>query len=272
MGVRLCGARLLVMGTALLVAAGCREDLVAPANGTCPDFCPPEQLELVDSLLLDNVLSDSAFSGYVQPYDATSLQVYRDSTEGGETASRAVVVFGSFSDSLLIASVDTTRGAVLGTVSFVVELPVRRRNPAYTGLEVALHRIPVDTDSSTTFVDLDPYFTASTLLAVVPIPDSLTSDTLLVVLDPAAFPAFGPDGNRVAIGIALRSPSSYVQIGSANGNDAVEITRHVQVDSAGVAVPRIEGKAASFDSFLASPQLAATPDERDVGGSPPAAN
>jgi len=268
MGVRLCGARLLVVGTVLLVAAGCREDLVAPANGTCPDFCPPEQLELVDSLLLDNVVSDSAFSGYVQPYDATGLQVYRDSTEGGETASRAVVVFETFSDSLLIASADTTRGAVLGTDSFVVQLPVRGRNPAYTGLEVILYRIPVGTDSTTTFTDLDPFFADSTLLATVPIPDSLTSDTLSVVLDPLAFPAFGPDGNRAAIGIALRSPSSYVQIGSAEGNDDVELIRHVQLDSAGVAVPRREGKAAAFDSFLASPQLAATPDERDVGGSP----
>jgi hypothetical protein len=268
MGVRRFRAWLLVVGTVLLAAAGCREDLVAPANGTCPDFCPPEQLDLVDSLLLDNVLSDSAFSGYVQPYDATSLQVYRDSTEGGETASRAVVVFETFSDSLLITSSDTTRGAVLGTDSFVVQLPVRGRNPAYTGLEVALYRIPVDTDSSTTFVDLDPYFTDSTLLAVVPIPDSLTSDTLSVVLDPLAFPALGADGNRAAVGIALRSPSSYVQIGSADGNDDVELTRYVQLDSAGVAVPRRDSKAAAFDSFLASPQLAATSDERDVGGSP----
>lgn len=268
MGVRLRRARLLVAATALLAAVGCQEDLVAPANGTCPDFCPPEQLELVDTLLLDNVLSDSAFSGYVQPYDATSLQVYRDSTLAGETGSRAVVVFRSFSDSLLIASADTTRGVVLGTDSFVVVLPVRGRNPAFTGLEVVLHRIPVVTDSTTTFGQLDPYFTDSTLLAVVPIPDTLVSDTLPVVLDSLAFPAFGPDGNRAAIGVALRSPSGYVRLGSDDNQDGARLTRYVRVDSAGVAVARFEGRVPAFDSFLAPPPPPPTPDERDVGGTP----
>jgi len=268
MGVRLGTARRLVAGTALLAVVGCGEDLTAPANGTCPDFCPPEQLEVVDSVLLDNVLSDSAFGGYVQSWDATSLQVYRDSTAGGDAGSRAVIVFQAFSDSLLIASGDTTRGAVLGTDSFVVQLAVRGRNAAFTGLEVALYRIPVGTDSATTFVDLDPYFTDSTLLAVLPIPDTLVSDTLSVLLDALAFPGFAADGNRAAIGVALRSPSGYVQLGSDNGNDDAELARYVRVDSAGVTVPRLEGKSSIFDSFVASPQAAPTPDEREVGGTP----
>ena len=190
MGIR-SHAALVLGAVALLATAGCREDLLAPGGGTCPDFCPPEQLQVVDSVLLDNVLTDSAFAGYVQPYDATSLQVYRDSTAGGDAGSRAVIVFQAFSDSLLIASGDTTRGAVLGTDSFVVLLPVRGRNPSFTGLEVALYRIPVGTDSATAFADLDPYFTDSTLIAVLPIPDSLVSDTLPVTLDSLAFPGLG---------------------------------------------------------------------------------
>ena len=267
MGIR-SHAALVLGAVALLATAGCREDLLAPGGGTCPDFCPPEQLQVVDSVLLDNVLTDSAFAGYVQPYDATSLQVYRDSTAGGDAGSRAVIVFQAFSDSLLIASGDTTRGAVLGTDSFVVLLPVRGRNPSFTGLEVALYRIPVGTDSATAFADLDPYFTDSTLIAVLPIPDSLVSDTLPVTLDSLAFPGLAADGNRAAIGVALRSPSGYVQLGAADGNDWAVLTRYVQVDSAGVAVPRREGKSSIFDSFVASPQPPPTPDEREVGGAP----
>ena len=268
MGVRLQTMRVLMVGAVLLAAGGCREDLLAPGNGTCPDFCPPEQLQVVDSVLLDNVLGDSGFGGYVQRSEATSRQVYRDSTDAGEAGSRAVIVFQAFSDSLLVAAGDTTRGAVLGTDSFTIVVPVRGRNPAFTGLEIAVHRIPIGTDTAATFADLDPYFADSTLLAVIAIPDTLLSDTVSAVLDSLAFPAFAADGNRAAVGIALRSPAGYVQLGSDDGQDGVQFTRHVRVDSAGVAVSRIEGKLPSFDSFRASPQAAAGPDERDVGGAP----
>jgi hypothetical protein len=268
MRVRLRTTRFVVTGAALLAALGCREDLLAPANGTCPDYCPPEQLQVVDSVLLDNLLSDSGYSGYVQPSEATTLQVYRDSTDAGEAGSRAVIVFPAFSDSLLVASGDTTRGAVLGTDSFVVVLPVRARNPGFTGLEVALYRIPVGTDSAATFADLDPYFTDSTLLAVLAIPDTLVSDTVSAILDSLAFPDFAADGNRAAVGVALRSPAGYVQLGSSDGLDGAQLGRHVRVDSSGVAVPRIEGRLPSFDSFRASARAAPAPDERDIGGTP----
>jgi hypothetical protein len=267
MGIRLRTSWILAGGVVLLAAA-CGEDLLSPANGTCPDFCPPEQLEVVDSVLLDNLLSDSAFSGYVQPSEATTLQVYRDSTAAGDAASRAVMVFAAFADSLLTASGDTTRGAVLGTDSFAVVLPLRGRNPGYTGLELTLHRIPVGTDAGTTFTDLEPFFADSTLLATVAVPDSVVSDTLRVVLDSLAFPALAADGNQAAVGVAFRTPTGYVQLGSLESQDGVLLTRYVLVDSAGVAVPRTEGKLPSFDSFVASASGPPAPDEREVGGAP----
>lgn len=267
MGIRVRTAWVLAGGMAL-AAAGCGEDLLAPADGTCPDFCPPEQLLVVDSVLLDNVLSDSTFSGYVRASEATTLQVYRDSTDAGDAASRAVMVFPAFADSLLLSGGDTTRGAVLGIDSFAVVLPLRGRNPTYTGLEVSVHRIPVATDSATAYADLDPAFADSTLLALVAIPDSVVSDTLRVVLDAAVFPTLAADGNRAALGVALRSPTGYVQLGSTESQDGVQLTRYVRVDSAGTAVPRTEGKLPTFDSFVASPRPAPGPDEREIGGTP----
>jgi len=258
----------LLAGGVVLSGAGCGEDLLAPADGTCPDFCPPEQLQVVDSVLLDNVLSDSAFSGYVLATEATTLQVYRDSTAAGDAASRAVMVFPAFADSLLVASGDTVRGAVLATDSFAVLLPLRGRNPAYTGLAATLHRIPVGTDAATTYADLEPYFADSTLLATVAIPDSVVSDTLRVVLDSLAFPGLAADGNQAALGVAFRSPAGYIQLGATESQDGVQLTRYVRLDSAGTAVPRIEGKLPSFDTFVASAPPAVTPEEREIGGVP----
>jgi len=74
-----------VLGAGL--ALGCGEDLLAPATGTCPGFCPPEQLEVVDSILLDVITSDSTFTGYVLPWEATALQTYRDSSDAGDAGS-----------------------------------------------------------------------------------------------------------------------------------------------------------------------------------------
>jgi hypothetical protein len=263
-GLALAGA--LAAATAL----GCREDLLAPATGTCPDFCPPEQLQVVDTILLDNVTSDSSFVGYVLPHDATSLQVYRDSTAAAESGSRVVLVFLPFSDTLRLASADTNRGPVIGTDSFTVRLPVRGRNLAAAGLELLLYRIPVSVDSATTYAELDPYFADSTFLAEVAVPDSVADSALTVTIDPLAFPDFAADSNRAAIGVALRNPSGYVQLGAIDNNDGATLTRYVQVDSAGTPVPRNEGKLPDLDTFVGTPASPASETARAIGGAPAA--
>jgi len=271
MGVRYTTVSL-VLGGALIagLAMGCQEDLMAPANGTCPDFCPPEQLQVVDSILLDNVLSDSGYVGYIQPWEATGLQVYRDSTAGSEHASRAMFSFLALPDSLLLSSGDTAYGPIVATDSFSVTLKLRQRNLAATGLELAIYRIPVSVDSTTGYADLDPYFSDSTLLATVSIPDSLVDGNVIATMDPLAFPDYGPDGNRAAIGVALRNPNEYVQFGSIEANAAANLTRYVQLDSAGTSVPRQQGAGPGFDSFVGTPLPAVPATARPVGGSPAA--
>ena len=270
MGVRRTTFGLMLTGILVTVLVlGCREDLMAPAVGTCPDFCPPEQLEMVDSILLDNVVTDSSFSGYVMPHEATALQVYRDSTAAGDLGSRAIFSFVRFSDSLSVAG-DSVYGTVVATDSFAVRLPVRARNLAQTGLELAIYRIPVDVDSTTTYADLDPYFTDSTLLGTVAISDTLTSGAVTVTFDSLAFPSFTADSNRAAVGVVLRNPNAYVQLGSNEANAAATLTRYVQVDSVGTPVARQDGRRQEFDSFLGTPRPPAAATAREIGGSPAA--
>lgn len=253
---------------AAVLALGCQEDLLAPATGTCPDFCPPEQLEVVDSLLLDNITSDSAYSGYVLPQDAASLQVYRDSTAAGEAGSRALVVFPAFSDSLRLSSADTTRGAVIGTDSFTVRIPLRARSLETTDLELLLYRLPATVDTSAAYADLDPFFTDTTLLAAIAVPDTVVDSTFVLTLDALAFPTFVADGNRAAIGVALRNPSGYAQLGTEDSNDGAALTRYVQVDSAGTPVPRSEGRRPAPDTFVGTPTDPVAATARAVGGVP----
>jgi hypothetical protein len=258
----------LAAACAAALTVACQEDLLAPATGTCPDFCPPEQLQVVDSLLLDNVTSDSSFGGYVLPQNATSLQLYRDSTAAGDAGSRALLLFPAFSDSLRLVSTDTLRGPVVATDSFTVRVPVRGRSLAVTDLELVLYRLPVTVDTTATYADLDPSFTDTTLLATVSVPDSVVDSAFAVVLDPLAFPDFAADGNRAAIGVALRNPSGHVRIGARDNNDGASLTRYVQIDSAGTPVPRAEGRIVDLDTFVGTPASAVPTNARVVGGVP----
>jgi hypothetical protein len=253
------------------LALGCGEDLLAPATGTCPGFCPPEQLEVVDSVLIDIITSDSTFTGYVLPREATALQTYRDSSDAGEAGSRALMTFPAFSDSLRIGGAsDTTRGPVVGTDSIAVRLQVSGGNVDATGRELLLYRISPDVDTAATYGDLDPLFADSSLLATVPVADSVTGDSLHVTLDGSAFPGFEQDGNRVAIGVALRNPTGYVQLGSVEGGTSAIVTRYVRVDSAGTAVPRVEGRTPDFDTFVGTAFAPAPGTARVIGGVPAA--
>ena len=55
----------------LLVCMACTEDPTAP--GTCPAFCPPGDITLVDTVLTSVVVRDSAFRGYLQPHNGAVL-------------------------------------------------------------------------------------------------------------------------------------------------------------------------------------------------------
>lgn len=261
---------LTVLTLTALVAVACGEDLLAPGDGTCPDYCPVEQLTVVDSVLLDNITSDSTFVGYVMPWAATAMQVYRDSGAAGDVGSRVFFQTLQFSDRLLVAAGDTTRGAVVGTDSFVVEVAIRGRNLGATGLEVGLFRLPVGLGQTATHDQLSPFFTDSTLIGTLPIPDSLESGSVRVRLDSAAFPAFEADSNQAAIGLALRTPSGYVTVGSLEGASAAIVTRYAKVDSGGTPVPRVEAKLPAFDAFTVPPVAPPGPDVRSVGGVPSA--
>jgi hypothetical protein len=254
--------------TLLVLAGACTEDLLAPQGGACPDYCPPEHVTVIDSVLLDNIVSDSAVRGYVRPWEATTLPAYRDSSDAGDAGSRVFYRFAAFSDSLLLAAGDTTLGEVLGTDSFVVELPIISRNTEQTGLVLEFHRLPAGLDSTASYADLDPYFADSTVIGVLPVDDSVVASSVFATFDSAAFPGLAADANVAALGVVLRTPTGYVRLGSTGGAAAPSLTRYVQVDSAGTAVPRADGKVALFNTMAATPLPAVDPNDRAAGGVP----
>jgi hypothetical protein len=263
--------RFMLLGMAAVsagLATGCTEDLFAPGVGACPAFCPPEQVAVVDTMLLDAVLADSAYRGYVLPHEAGAMQLVAD-PGGALPTSRVIVRYLPFAERLLLRAGDTTTGAVLATDSFGIRVSVQARGGA--GLELAFYRLPVTVDTSTAFGDLDPYFADSTRLAIVALPDTLTADSVTARFAADAFPTLDADGRAAAVGVELRAVDrGFVLLGSLEGADAPIVTRYVQLDSAGVSVPRVEGKLPAVDAFVAPDVPPPSADLLRVGGAPSA--
>jgi hypothetical protein len=260
------GAITLVAGAAL---AACGEDLLAPGTGTCPAFCPPERVSVIDSILLDNIVGDTSVFGYVLPWEAGGIQLVSDSAAPVLKESRAVIRFLPFSDSVLLSPSDTVLVPVAQIDSFTLRVAVRDRSLEQTGLQLAVYRLPVTVDVTTSFTDLDPYFADSTLIGTIAVGDSLIDSTVTLQLDPGAFPTFDQDSSQAAIGIALRAPSGAVMtLGALEANDGAVLSRFFEIDSLGTAVPRSDGKLPALDTFVAPDRGTPGPGVLRVGGTP----
>jgi hypothetical protein len=249
-----------------LGVAGCRENLAAP--GACPEYCPPDPITVVDSVLRQVVAEDSMFRGYVPAHAAEAMQLVRP---GGGVVSYGVVRFEQFDDSLPVPGIVGVR-KVVGVDSFRVRITVSRRAPPDSAVELGLHRLPATLDSLSTLSDVAPFFDDSTLIAILPVPDTVEGDTLALVLGVDAFPTFMADSLRAALGIALRTPGEgYLDLRTRESEAAALLTAFVQVDSGGGATyARSDQRAAELDTYVFSgippvPQSAVA-----VGGVPAA--
>jgi hypothetical protein len=248
------------------LTTGCKEDLTAPGAGACPEFCPPEQLALVDTVLMDAVVNDSTYSGYVLPHEAGSLQLV-DDPGGAVPSSRAILRFLPFGERLLLGAGDTTTGPVVGLDSFDIRLSIQARGDS--GLELAFYRVPAGIDSSATFAGLDNYFADSTRIGTVTLPDSLITGVVNARFAADAFPTLDADGRVAAVGVELRAADrGFVTVGSVEANDPPIFTRFVRMDSAGVIIPRLDGKLPSLDTYVAPDPPAPAADLLRIGGSP----
>jgi hypothetical protein len=273
-----------------LVAAGaaCTEDLTTP--GVCPEFCPPGEIVVVDTLFADIVGRDSAFRGYVQPYEAGVMLA---ANLPGAIDSRATFRTTALPSRIRLTT-DTATSAVVGVDSMRIVLGVPRRDTSARGLALALYRLPLALDSTTTFADLAPAFAAApirvvevdSLIALPGRKDTLTGDSVsvdsvggslsvLISLDSAEVGYTEEDSARLALGIRVSvdpgagSGQASIAIGAREGGPL--ITWFTRVDSLGVdTVPRSLSAGIAFDGYVYDPPPAAIDSTLAAGGAPSA--
>lgn len=264
----------------VLLAAACVERVSAPGN--CPSFCPSGQIQIVDTVLTSIISHDSSFRGYVTALHAP-LMLAADLP--GFVDGRAIFRINGYGQRYLLAAADT--GTILGADSARLQLTLARRDTGAHNLSIALYRLPITIDSTTTFADLTGPFTDSlvrrinidTLLARPGRKDSITGDSAVVdtlnhvvvlqlKFDTAAARYMGTDSGTVAYGIRV-SADSLASIAIAKSTLAWQW--YLKVDSAGTPVARKPGSLRyAFASFVFDPPLPPTDSTLAVGGVPSA--
>jgi hypothetical protein len=249
----------------VLGIAACSGDVVTAPN-SCPPYCAGVTIRSIDTLLVGAVSRDSTYRGYEDAPNARQLQL---AGPGGFSESRAIMKFPRFSDRIQRIPGDTTTGEVIQTDSFRLELFVPERSP--DDVQIAIYRIPLTIDSTSTFAQLSPWFEDSTRLAQLTVaPD--TQGLVKVVFPASSLPTFADDSNQVAIGVAVAAPGTgSASLGSNEGTSGGFLARYAQVDSvAGVPVTRQDGRIPEFDTFVFQPLAAPAAGALVVGGVPAA--
>lgn len=268
------------MALAALAMAGLACQDVVAVPGACPEFCPESAIDVRDTLLstvlassvvpadtgyLNSVVPQGSFSGYVLPHEAAQMQVVGP---GSAVQARALMVFFRFGDHY--AGRDTSvKDTILQTDSLRFTFNLIRRNTTATGVTLALHEIPLGTDSSKTYADMDPYFQDSTLVATVQVPDTLVQGPVSVTVLPGALRHFVDDTLRTAIGLRIMSTDpAFVTLRTDTLNESARMIRFVQLDSSTgtTRVTRSESVSLSFKTFVADTASAPAPGSLRVGG------
>ncbi len=279
---------------------------VATAPGVCPTFCPNGTIESYDTIFTDIIVRDSAFRGYVQPYQAEAMTA---ADLPGVIDSRAVFVTNNMFTTTTPVPGDTTPVPLVADSVRLRTIIVRRDTQA-TNLQLKLYSVPVTTDSASTFLDLEPYFSnppvdsvnVSAVLARPPITDTTTrrvwgdsiwtdsaghviiqadsGRTLFLYwhLDSLQAPLVVADSGRLGFGIRVAADSfATVALGTleSSRNALVSWYYHYTVPDTVTSEPDsvksgVAPRAAAFDNFVFDRPVQPIDSDLVVGGAPSA--
>lgn len=266
----------------VLIAMGlvlaCTEDPTAP--GRCPDYCPPGQITILDTLLETAIVRDSAFRGYLSPQESPFLLA---SSIPGVRESRPIIDFQALGATIRLGN-DTTAYAITGTDSVLLSLNIARRDTTAGNLRVLVYKLPFGLDSNTSYADLAGPF-ADSLLRNVNVDSLIAADTMtgdrvivdsslvrvFIRLDSAQARFVAADSGRLAFGVRVQADTATSAVFGANESSVAALVEwYFNVDSAGTPAHTNRTLAPEFDSYVFDPPAAPIDSTLAVGGMPSA--
>ena len=292
-----------MVGALGLVAAaltlGCEEQLIAP--GDCPDFCPNGQIVLVDTVFTTIIARDSAYRGYLQPYQSDAATA----TDQPAAQSRPFFKLDPMFLRIRSTPTDTTTVPVIAD-SARLRLAITRRDTAAPNLRLQLYALPASADTLSTFADLDPYFSGPIVdsvnvsdlrsrpligdTATVRVwGDSIRTDSaghVLIIsrtdstwfiyfsLDTLQAPLAEPDSGRLVYGVkAVADTAVSIALGtneSVSNGPVIEWFYHYTPKDSTTAKTDSTLRSPTFDSYVFDPPNAPLDSNLTVGGAPSA--
>lgn len=254
--------------SAVLVAAGavaCQERLTAP--GRCPELCPPEELEIVDTLLTGVVSSDTSFRGYVFPHESPIMVA----SSMDSFVSVAVVRFEQRPERWFPTS--DTAGVRIGTVdSVLLDFRLQGRDTAAKNLRLLVYRVPRSVDTTATLDSIGAWLADSLVVDSAVIHDDTVTANVTVRLPPARMEPDSVDSGVVAIAIGVRADrGTAVTLLSSQSSVLPRLRYFVRGQAPQDTMRTTFNLAPRFDTFLGSPAPAAPGAGALVVGNLPAA-
>jgi hypothetical protein len=250
---------------AALALVGCQEKLTSPAD--CPTLCPGGRPEVFEEVFTATIGADSSYSGYVQRHQARSLLV-SNGLEGFEE--RALVRFPPRADSIIVR--DTLRGYTIDSVA--LSFVVAARDTNVNGLELWVYRVAPGFDSLTTFAAVAPAFVPESLIAAIPIADSVNAGLVRTVFQGADLSRvqIAPgDSGRLAVGVRLAAPAfTGVRLGSLAAGTGAVFTTYATLDvpDTGAARLRTIALGTAFNTYVSEVSEVSDTTLLAVGGAP----
>ncbi|MFL5403257.1 MAG: hypothetical protein ACJ8BF_10620 [Gemmatimonadales bacterium] len=167
---------------------------------------------------------------------------------------------------------DTARAYTVDSVALAFNLIAR--DTLVDGLKLALYRLPISIDSSTSYADVDPAFVPANLIRVIDVPDTLNQGAIRTVFSGAdlSLVQIAPaDTGVLALGVRIEAPvATGIRLGAAASATGGAFVTYATLDvpDTGTAKLRTFSLSASFNSFV---RPAETPPDSTllaVGGEP----
>src|SRR5262249_15062568 len=155
----------------------------------CPDYCPTDTLQLVDTVLTGIVVADTSIRGYNTVWDL-------EFTLAGDQDSLRALTYLRMQQlpQHWFVGVDTID---LGTIeSVTVDLQLNGRDTAAKDLRLLVYSAPTLYDSTTAIFDSLAIYAGGPLLDSIPIGDSTKSGTIHQLLPLAQFTPQAADSFR----------------------------------------------------------------------------
>lgn len=190
---------------AALASLGCQEQLTQP--GECPQLCPGGTPNAVEEVLQAIPNADSTFTGYA--LKASSALLVSSGVPTPADTNFAIIRFSPRPDTVRFR--DTVRTYTVDSIRF--SLGVLGRDSLTKSVRLRLYKLPGAIDTTNlTYTGTSGFFTDANLIIEAPVPDTMKTGTVTVVLtqpSQLAKVVLQPaDEGRLTLGVAVVAPSN----------------------------------------------------------------